>query len=110
MRAVQKGDVATLKRISNPRLRSDDAISQKISSIGKRKWSRIRVTWPTVIAASTPVADVTAVDPAGAKIYDRVILDINATGSWVICLGDEPEPGTGSVDPLVPGTVLVPRN
>jgi hypothetical protein len=96
--------------MSDPYLHSDEVIAQKISSIGKRKWIHIRVAWPEVIAASLPVAEIAAVDPAGEKIYDKVILCNDVTDSWVVSLGTEREPGMDGANPVDSGISLVPRN
>ena len=49
----------------------------------------ISVVWPPVVAASAPVADVTATDPHGEPISDHVILTRDGD-RWEISLGDRP--------------------
>jgi hypothetical protein len=87
MDALQGGDSGRLLAMSNPRHDARPVITAKIDQMGERRWTKIAVVWPEVVAAGVPVADITATGPSGESISDHVVLGRDGD-RWEIDLGD----------------------
>ncbi|WP_199517096.1 hypothetical protein [Nucisporomicrobium flavum] len=91
MSAVQAGDAARLREVSNPEFppaEIDAAISRKIGAVGARRWVGPEVRWTELVTPEMAKATIIASDDAGHRIVDEVYVVV-VDDRWCVSFGPD---------------------
>ncbi len=91
--AVQAGDRARVAELVSPGVEATAEIDAKVRAIGGRPWTSVSIRWHRGEFPAVASAEITAVDGAGQRIEETVVLG-KVEDEWFVSLGEARDLGT----------------